>query len=188
MAEFAITLPILLLLVFGVIEFGRVFQAWVTLQNSARAAARYASTGQFNEDKYKINENQESDPNSVVHCTLNADDRGALTSLAVPGDTIQTYNGDEGLFATWYDGENCEPNRIDHQDMRKDIARILSIMDEARIGASGLALGPDPLADVRTQADVENFLYKKWERPLPGGTEFDYHEGWDQPSFFDVMI
>jgi hypothetical protein len=34
LAEFAITLPILLLLLFGIIEFGRIFQAWVTLQNS----------------------------------------------------------------------------------------------------------------------------------------------------------
>ena len=39
LAEFALTLPILLILTFGIIEFGRIFQAWVTLQNSARAAA-----------------------------------------------------------------------------------------------------------------------------------------------------
>ncbi len=47
LAEFAITLPILLILLFGIIEFGRIFQAWVTLQNAARAAARYASTGVY---------------------------------------------------------------------------------------------------------------------------------------------
>jgi hypothetical protein len=52
LAEFALTLPVLLLLLFGIVEFGRVFQAWVTLQNSARVAARYASTGQWNQEKY----------------------------------------------------------------------------------------------------------------------------------------
>ena len=38
LVEFALTLPILLLLLFGIIEFGRIFQAWVTLQNAARTA------------------------------------------------------------------------------------------------------------------------------------------------------
>src|SRR5512138_3039482 len=50
MAEFALTLPILLLLMFGVIEFARIFQAWITLQNAARSAARYAITGQWDPD------------------------------------------------------------------------------------------------------------------------------------------
>lgn len=189
MAEFAITLPILLILVFGVIEFGRVFQAWVTLQNAARAAARYASTGRFNEAKYPINENRESDPDSIVNCVLNANMRGTPVTLSVNGETVSIYQGgEESLFATWYDGEDCEPNRIDHQDMRKDIARILSIMDEARRGAAGLALGPDPLENVNTESEVRDFLYSQWDRPLPGGDQFNFHAGWDQPSYFDVMI
>ena len=45
LAEFAISLPILLLLLFGILEFGRLFQSWVTIQNAARTAARYAITG-----------------------------------------------------------------------------------------------------------------------------------------------
>lgn len=49
LVEFALTLPILLLLIFGIIEFGRMFQAWVTIQNAARTAARYAVTGQYNQ-------------------------------------------------------------------------------------------------------------------------------------------
>lgn len=189
LVEFAITLPILLILVFGVIEFGRVFQAWVTLQNAARTAARYASTGQFNTDKYILNENQVEDPDSIVDCVLNADMRGTLTNVAVnPGEEVQIYDGREGLFATWYDGENCEPNRIDHQDMRKDIARILSIMDEARRGAAGLSLGPDPLAGASSQEDVSGFLYDQFERPVPGDGQYYHHAGADQPSYFDVMI
>jgi hypothetical protein len=48
MVEFALVLPILLALIFGVIEFGRMFQAWLSVQNSARFAVRYAVTGEYN--------------------------------------------------------------------------------------------------------------------------------------------
>jgi hypothetical protein len=45
LAEFAIILPLLFLLLLGIIEFGRLFNAWVTVQHGAREAARYAVTG-----------------------------------------------------------------------------------------------------------------------------------------------
>ena len=48
MVEFALTLPVLLLLIFGIVEFGRVLQAWLALENGARFAIRYAVTGNFN--------------------------------------------------------------------------------------------------------------------------------------------
>ena len=48
LVEFAIALPILLLMVFGIIEFGRILQAWLALENGARFAVRYAVTGDFN--------------------------------------------------------------------------------------------------------------------------------------------
>ena len=48
LVEFALALPILLLLVLGLIEFARIFSAWMIVENSARTAARYAVTGQFN--------------------------------------------------------------------------------------------------------------------------------------------
>ncbi|MCR4405960.1 MAG: malectin domain-containing carbohydrate-binding protein [Anaerolineae bacterium] len=44
--EFALVLPVLLITTFLIIETARVFQAYVTVQNAARAAARYAITGQ----------------------------------------------------------------------------------------------------------------------------------------------
>jgi Flp pilus assembly protein TadG len=45
LAEFAIVLPMFLLLIFGVVECGRLFNAYITVQHSAREAARYAVTG-----------------------------------------------------------------------------------------------------------------------------------------------
>jgi len=47
MVEFALVLPILLLLIFGIIEYGRLFFAWISIENAARIGARYASTGKY---------------------------------------------------------------------------------------------------------------------------------------------
>lgn len=45
LVEFALVLPILLMLLLGIIEGGRIIWAYVTVQNTAREAARYAVTG-----------------------------------------------------------------------------------------------------------------------------------------------
>jgi Flp pilus assembly protein TadG len=44
--EFALLLPMLLLLVFGIIDFGRALNAQITLTQAAREGARLASLGQ----------------------------------------------------------------------------------------------------------------------------------------------
>ena len=41
--EFALMLPIFLILIFGGIDFGRVFLGWINLNNTARIAANYAA-------------------------------------------------------------------------------------------------------------------------------------------------
>jgi len=43
--EFALVLPVILLLVFGMIEFGRVLNAQVIIRNAAREGARVGSVG-----------------------------------------------------------------------------------------------------------------------------------------------
>ena len=43
MAEFAIVLPILVVLLFGIVQFGIVFNNYVTLTDAARAGARAAA-------------------------------------------------------------------------------------------------------------------------------------------------
>lgn len=44
--EFALLLPVLLLLVFGIIDFGRAINAQITLTQAAREGARLAALGQ----------------------------------------------------------------------------------------------------------------------------------------------
>lgn len=43
--ELALSLSILILLVFGIIDFGRIFHAYLTLENAGREAGRIASLG-----------------------------------------------------------------------------------------------------------------------------------------------
>ena len=46
--EFALVLPLLLLIVFGIIDFGRLLNAQLTLTQAAREGARLAAVGQPN--------------------------------------------------------------------------------------------------------------------------------------------
>jgi Flp pilus assembly pilin Flp len=43
--EFAIVAMLFFVLVFGIFDFSRLLQGWVTVQHAAREAARYATTG-----------------------------------------------------------------------------------------------------------------------------------------------
>jgi Flp pilus assembly protein TadG len=50
MVETALLLPLILLLLFGIVDFGRAFHAYLTLDHAGREAARYASIGRNNAD------------------------------------------------------------------------------------------------------------------------------------------
>lgn len=45
MVEFALVIPVLLLIVIGIIEFGFMFSNYLTLTNASREATRYISLG-----------------------------------------------------------------------------------------------------------------------------------------------
>jgi uncharacterized repeat protein (TIGR01451 family) len=50
LVEFALILVVLLLFIFIIVEAGRLFQGWLTVQNAARAGGRYAITGSYEVD------------------------------------------------------------------------------------------------------------------------------------------
>ena len=52
MVEFAIALPVLLLLLFGIIEIGRVMFIYTALTNASREASRFASAIGINDNTY----------------------------------------------------------------------------------------------------------------------------------------
>jgi Flp pilus assembly protein TadG len=45
LVEFALVVPLLALLLFGIIDFGRIFHVYLTLDHAGREAARAASIG-----------------------------------------------------------------------------------------------------------------------------------------------
>ena len=145
LAEFALTLPILLLLVFGIIEFARLFQTWVVLQSAARAGARAASIGMIDYDIFNVpDDGQPIDLrvlNAVVPC-VNNDLRGVIQTHS---SGVKYYDGSEGLFATMYDGTDCDPSNEDHTQYRKDILRVFTVISEVRETDSGGKAGhPGP--------------------------------------------
>ena len=86
LVEFALILPVLLLLVIGMLQFGRVLSVWLIVSNSAREGARYAAIG-FSEAEV-ILKAQEScatlDPGSLVIEAIGAQGpRGDPVTVAV---------------------------------------------------------------------------------------------------------
>ncbi|MDX1991844.1 MAG: TadE family protein [bacterium] len=202
LAEFALTLPLLLLLVFGTVEFGRLFQAWVTLQNAAREATRYATTGQYDRALYNLDfETPVGTPpeqigagtlNQVVPCVA-GDQRGTSEVVSPAGTadatyTIQTWRGVEGLYATWFNGEDCDPTNDDHLERRKDIARMLSIMDVAYNSADGASLNVEALPGGTVQEAAWQRLTRVWGVPRRAAGEPIPMAGDNEPGWFNVMI
>lgn len=52
--EMALSITFLLFLVFGIIDFGRIFSAYLTLNHASREAARVASVGGSNDEIHRI--------------------------------------------------------------------------------------------------------------------------------------
>src|SRR5919109_2383281 len=65
LVEFALVLPILCVLLFGIIQFGTVFNNWVTLTDATRAGARKAVVSRGQSDPGAVAEDavRDSAPN-----------------------------------------------------------------------------------------------------------------------------
>ena len=48
LVEFALILPVLLIMIFVIVELARLLHAWMAVENGARFGVRYAVTGEFN--------------------------------------------------------------------------------------------------------------------------------------------
>lgn len=66
MVEFALILPLLLILILGVFDFGRAFYSYLTFEHAGREAARYASIGADGGDINKIKEKAVDASNGLV--------------------------------------------------------------------------------------------------------------------------
>ncbi|HWL25866.1 MAG TPA: TadE family protein [Ureibacillus sp.] len=84
--EFALILPLLILLVLGIIDFGRVFHAYLTIDHAGREAARVASIGKFSE----VENTAVSQSGNLItpsNVTVTYDDpnkiRGSITTVTI---------------------------------------------------------------------------------------------------------
>jgi Flp pilus assembly protein TadG len=87
MVEFAITLPLLLLLLFGIAEFGRMLYQYNSLQQASRDAARYVAGQAWNATlgKVELSGNLLSQTKNVAVFGVPANPNGYLA--VVPGLT-----------------------------------------------------------------------------------------------------
>jgi len=82
LVEFTLVLPIFLLVLFAIIDFGMAFNAWVTVTNSAREGGRLASVGAT-----------ATDVETRVRTAASSLDQGQLTvtvtnAQGTPGDPV----------------------------------------------------------------------------------------------------
>ena len=104
--EFAIILPILVLLVFGIIQFGLVFNKYIAITHAAREGARLAAVGLYEEDPILFKEKVKDSAPTVV---IEDDD---IIVINPPGDieignpvtvtvTGETFNIDIPFVGQW---------------------------------------------------------------------------------------
>jgi len=97
--EFAICLPILILLLFGLIEFGLLFYNQQVITNASREGVRAGITGEMTDDEIKnivltyCNHNEGPEDNELIN--LNGSDElqtGAVTVSAPDGNNDRTVS------------------------------------------------------------------------------------------------
>ncbi|MFC7063859.1 TadE/TadG family type IV pilus assembly protein [Halobacillus seohaensis] len=76
LVELALVLPILLMLIFGIVDFGRIFHAYLTLDHAGREAARTASVGAEDSEIYA----------TVTNSTVGLNDSNLNTKLSPSGE------------------------------------------------------------------------------------------------------
>ncbi len=116
--EFVIALPILLFILFGIVEFARLTFAWMAVQNSARFGIRYAVTGEFSE----------------IYCIQ------AGNNLGTDHINADVFGGDpqDCLIPDGFTGTD----KAAKERELIDLARLFSIRDIATGGGTGLWLEP----------------------------------------------
>ncbi len=113
LVEFALVLPVFLLVLFAIVDFGMAFHAWITVTNSAREGARvgavraseddikqrvYDTAGMFTQDDLLVTvTNAEGDPGQSVVVKVSYD-YSLLNPLVGIVDVISAGSIDIGDF------------------------------------------------------------------------------------------
>ena len=148
MVEFALVLPIFLLVIFGLVEFGRIFHAWLTLENASRQAARYAVSGQFDASYCAEVAGfiQTADPHTPSYADMDLHDGAA--DCHVDADTPGVNRSDPAHH--WY-YQNIEARL-------QDAARLYSIRDAARGSCGSISVDEVESGDITRDNDFGQML------------------------------
>ena len=92
--EFALVLPLLLGLVLGIVEFGRIYNAQVLATNAAREAARSVAVG--NSQSQAVANAQSVAPGYTISVTVPASCTAGTEVQATVTTSVQTVSG------TWF--------------------------------------------------------------------------------------
>lgn len=120
LVEFALILPIMLLLIFALVDFGRAFHTWLVVTNSAREGARVGAVqGDTGEIQSRINDSMASLDTSRLSITLtNAEgDRGDQVEVDLVYD-FEFVTPIGGLVSIVSGGTMSSPDISAHASMR----------------------------------------------------------------------
>ena len=115
LVEFALVLPVLLLFIFGIIEFARIFYSWLIVTNAVRTGERYAVTGEYMD----------------IYCDAAADAMGD-----------NDHDPCEKLINNGSPAHNAAQDA--NRAKEEDYARLMSIIEVTNNAATGLLRGTDP--------------------------------------------
>ena len=146
MVEFVISLPILLFVIFGIIEFARMVFAWMAVQNAARFGIRYAVTGEFND----------------IYCI----EAGTLLGGAHVAADMDGGDPQDCKIPDTY----TNADKADKERELIDLARLFSIQDAAIGGGTGLWLRPNVSGNYEQYLGIHDEAFIG----LPGESGF-YH-------------
>ena len=94
LVEFTLVLPIFLLVLFAIVDFGMAFHAWITVTNSAREGARIGSVHAPSAAiEQRVRDTSDTlDQGNLSVTVTNADDQGGQPGESVVVDVSYSYS------------------------------------------------------------------------------------------------
>lgn len=93
--EFALILPFIMVFVMGMIEVGTMFHSWLTLQKASQSGARFATTGQGEEQGTRLSQISQITQNWLTSLN-NGDKEIVITSWPTPDVSGEGTTGSAG--------------------------------------------------------------------------------------------
>jgi Flp pilus assembly protein TadG len=84
--ELALVMPLLVMILFGIFQFGIAFNNWISLTHAAREGARLAAVGQYDETRIR-----ESSPSVIIQeVSVDGlgDNIGSVVTVTVVGNVL----------------------------------------------------------------------------------------------------